>query len=149
MGRYITPEELFFKYPSLAKLASGNKDTVNSYFIVPAEDFLDGRLAGSFATPLSTSYPIIKELTQMAVYFTAMADRDIKKAEAVRKEFERRINLILSGDLVIQDGTDALEAEKIWSNVDDYEPTHSMLGAENPYTMISSERLNDEEDARS
>ena len=148
MGRYITPGELFFKYPSLAKLGAGNKETVNSYFIVPAEDFLDGRLAGSFATPLSTSYPVIKELTQMAVYFTAMVDRDSKKAENVRKEFERRINLILSGDLIITDGTDTLEAEKIWSNVDDYHPTHSMLDAESEYTMISSERLADEEDER-
>jgi len=149
MGRYITPDELFFKYPSLAKLGAGNKATVDSYFIVPAEDFLDGRLAGSFEIPFSTSYPVIKELTQMVVYFTAMANRDSKKSKAVEAIFDKRIKLILAGELAITDGTDSEELQEIWSNMDDYHPTHSMLDAESEYTQVSSERLSDEEDERS
>ena len=149
MGRYITPDELFFKYPSLAKLGAGNKSTVDSYFIAPAEDFLDGRLAGSFGTPFSTSYPIIKELTQMVIYFTAMANRDNKKSKAIEAIFDKRIKLILAGELAITDGTDSEEIQEIWSNVDGYHPVHSMLGAEDELTEISSERLSDEEDERS
>lgn len=148
MGRYITPDELFFKYPSLAKLGAGNKSTVDSYFIAPAEDFLDGRLAGSFGTPFSTGYPIIKELTQMAVYFTAMADRDNKKSKAIEAIFDKRIKMILAGELAITDGTNSEAIQEIWSNVDDYHPVHSMLDAESEYTQVSSDRLSDEEDER-
>ena len=148
MGRYITPDELFFKYPSLKKLGGGNIKTVNSFFIVPAEDFLDGRLAGSFSTPFSTAYPVVKELTMMATYFGAMVDRDNKKASAVEKLFEKRIEMILSGDLSIHSDVEITDDAAFRSNVNDYHPTHSMLDEESEYTIVSSERLADEEDLR-
>ena len=82
-----------------------------------------------------------------------MYNVDHEKADAMHDAFLKRIERIKAGEefIITDSGTnigpqDAAAA--VWSSTENYHPTHSMLDAANPYTMVDSAMLDAEEDKR-
>jgi hypothetical protein len=150
---YITFDDAITRYQFLADWGKGETD-VNSALIYYAEIELNEAFAPFFSVPFSAAHPTIKDLAIDMTYYKSLITKDPEKALAVSSVVYGRINRINKGEAYIYTGSGTTIAQTspsqdIWSTVQDYEPTHSMLDAESTYTHISSERLNDEENARS
>ena len=150
---YATFAELIVRYPVVAKWATNTVD-VSSDLIYNAENELNGRFASHFSVPFSASHPTVKDLTLDLSYYNAIKTRVPKDAQRIHDVIIGRINDIKEGKEYIYTGSGTTIApnastDQVWSNLQDYHPVHSMLGAESPFTHISSERLQDLEDERS
>jgi len=149
---YTDYEEVIIRYPVLKTWAKTAIE-VNSDLIYYAEMELNGRLASHFSVPFSGSHPTVKDLTIDLAYYNALKTRVPKDAQKIHDVVIGRIEAIKDGEEYIYTGsgttiTPAPQTGQIWSNLQDYHPVHTMLGAESPYTQVSSERLDALEDVR-
>ena len=147
---YITYSELITRY---AALSTSSETNVNSDLIYYAEVELNGRLASCFTVPFAVAHPTVKDLTMDLAYYKNLRTKDPDKAEKLRKYIDGRIDNIKDGKEYIYTASGTLEPvdsgiADIWSTTENYHPVHSMLDAEDPLTMVSSERLYDEADER-
>jgi len=149
---YTSYEEVIIRYPML-KSWGKTEIQVNSDLIYYAEMELNGRLASHFTVPFSASHPTVKDLTIDLAYFNSIKTRVPKDAERIHDVVIGRIDDIKEGKEYIYTGSGTTikptpGTAQIWSNLQDYHPVHTMLGAENEFTRISSERLEALEDVR-
>lgn len=153
---YITYEELVLRYPLVKKWGSedANETFVNSYMIYYAEHEVNSRLASHYSTPFSAAHPTVKDLTFDMCKYRMLQDQDPKKASEFAKFVDERIEKLKNGDEYIFTGSDTVispsgSGTEIWSTVQDYNPTHSMLDEDSQYTLVDSSRLYNEENLRS
>jgi len=149
---YVTFAEMIVRYPITAKWAANTVD-VSSDLIYNAENELNGRLASHFSVPFIAAHPTVKDLTMDLAYFNAIKTRVPKDAQKIHDVVIGRIDDIKNGKEYIYTGSGttiapSAQTAQVWSNLEDYHPIHTMLGAESPYTHISSERLEALEDER-
>ena len=150
---YTTFAELIIRYPVTAKWAANTVD-VSSDLIYYAEMELNGRLASHFSVPFSASHPTVKDLTVDLAYYNALKTRIPKDAKIIHDVVIGRIDNIKEGKEYIYTGSGttiapSAQTAQIWSNLEDYHPVHTMLGAENAFTRVSSGLLEALEDERS
>ena len=149
---YTNYEEVIIRYPILKNWAKTEIE-VNSDLIYYGEMELNGLLASHFAVPFPAPHPTVKDLAIDLAYYNAIKTRVPKDAERIHDVVIGRIERIKEGKEYIYTGSGTTikptpgEAQ-IWSNLEEYHPVHTMLGAENEHTRISSERLQDLEDER-
>lgn len=149
---YTDYEEIIIRYPILETWAKTGIQ-VNSDLIYYAEMELNGRMASHFTVPFAASHPTVKDLTIDLAYYNALKTRVPKDAEKIHDVVIGRIEAIKEGKEYIYTGSGttiapSAQTEQIWSNLMDYHPVHTMLGAEHSLTQISSERLDALEDVR-
>ncbi len=151
MGRYISYDEVLVRYP-LVNTWSEKKSDVNSQLIYFAEAEVDALLAPAYSTPFSAAHPTIKDLSLDLCKYKILLDQDAEKAEAIYSVIERRINKLVSGEMMITTGSGSLEpsggGQTVWSNTADYEPTHTMLDEDSYYTRVDSSLQSDLENER-
>jgi len=149
---YITYAEVLERYPMLKTWATNSPQLNND--IAYAEHELNGRMSTHFSTPFSGSHPTIKDLAIDLTYYRQFRFQDPDRAEKLKESIIGRIDSIKNGEEYIwTDSNTAIEpsaskASEIWSNLENYEPTFSMLDADDPASGIDQDRLDDEEDAR-
>jgi len=149
---YITYTELITRYPVIATWNASSTNITNDV-IAYAENELNSLLASHFTVPLA-AHPTVKDLAMDLAYCRVWFPKDPKKAGEFRKAVYGRIESIKAGDeYIYTDSFTAIEpdgsGQEIWSTVQDYHPVHSMLGAESPYTHVSSDLLEALESERS
>jgi hypothetical protein len=148
---YADYTEVIERYPSMASWGDVQSEVASLTFF--AENQINGMLASAFDVPFSGAHPTIKDLTIDWTYYKALVTRDPGKAEKIRDYLMGRIEALKNGEESIMTdsgtsiiGTDA--SQEVWTNTGCWHPTHSMLDAENEFTMISSDRLEYDEDER-
>ena len=149
---YVTFADVVLRYPLLKTSYQFTAD-VSSDVIYYAEKQLEGMLASHFTVPFAAAHPTVKDLAIDMSYYKAISLVDPDKAEKIWTTIGRRIDALKAGKESMITGSGTLDPAAtsrgaVWSNVSDYHPVHSMLDADDGYTMISSERLIDEIDAR-
>jgi hypothetical protein len=148
---YATYDEVIERYPALARIAS-TPTRMNSGFIHYAEQELNGRLSSKFTVPFSEAYPTIKDLAIDLTYYRFLLVNEPDKAKAFHDHIISRIDNIKAGKEYIMTASGTIYAQgggtDIWSTTMDYHPTHSMHDAESAYSLVSSDRLYDEEAVR-
>jgi hypothetical protein len=149
---YITYANVLERYPML-KTWSANSPYLNND-ITYAEQELNGRLATHFSVPFSGAHPTIKDLAIDLVYYRSLRLKDPDHAEKFKESIIGRIEGLKKGDEYIYTDSnttieaDATKAGEVWSNLEDYHPTFSMLDAENAKSVIDPDRIEAEEDER-
>lgn len=150
---YITPTELKNRFPQFNSWNVGTETLINSVMIYYSEIELNSRLADMFSVPFSAAHPTVKDLTMQIARYRLYEDLDAKKAVDYKEIVDSRIEAIRKGEEFIYtesgtvlEGSGALN--EVWSNTGEYHPVHSMLDAESPYTMISSDYLDELESDR-
>lgn len=126
---------------------------INSDYIYYAEKEVEARLAPVYSVPFSAAHPTVKDLCIDMAYLRWLRMHKPKDGKIIQESIDDRINRVLDGSEPIITGSGSMEptasgGDLPGSTTEDYHPAHSMLGAENEYTMISSDRLYDLEDAR-
>lgn len=149
---YATYNEVITRYPLIETLGKTASE-VSSDLIYYSEIEINGRLGVVFSVPFDAAHPTIKDLTIDLAYYRAIRIKDPDKAEKLWKSVIGRIDDIKAGKEDIYTGSGTLEMDimpgaEVWSTTQDYHPVHSMLDAEDPLTMVSSERLYDEANER-
>lgn len=150
---YITYNDVIERYNMLRTWA-GNSPMLNDE-IGYAEKELNGKLATHFSVPFSGAHPTIKDIAIDLTYYRAIRIKDPERANSFKESIIGRIKELKNGEEYIYTDSDTTIAAdntkggEIWSNLEDYEPMFSMLDADNPYSQIDSQRLYDEENARS
>ena len=149
---YTDYEEVIIRYPMIKTWAKTEIE-VSSDLIYYAEMELNGRLASHFSVPFSASHPTIKDLAIDLTYYNALKTRIPKSAKEIHNVVIGRIDDIKGGKEYIYTGSGttiapSAQTAQIWSNLEDYHPVHTMLGAENAFTRVSSGLLEALEDER-
>jgi len=150
---YTDYEEVIIRYPMIKTWAKTEVE-VNSDLIYYAEMELNGRMASHFSVPFAASHPTVKDLAIDLAYYNALKTRVPKDAKQIHDVVIGRIEAIKEGKEYLFTGSDTIiapseQTTQIWSNLMDYHPIHTVLGADSPYTRISSEQIQDLEDERS
>lgn len=152
MSHYVTPEEVMARY---RVFATNSLSHITSDAIFYASKEVESRLAKAFTVPFSEAYPTVKDLTIELCYVRYKSAIEPKLGDQLRKRLDARFANILSGveGLITNSGFIApskiSDADLPESTTQDYYPVHSMLGAENEYTQVDPDRLDDLEDERS
>jgi hypothetical protein len=150
---YATYDELIARYPILASWAA-TPVLVSSHLIYYSERRLDSMLAVAFSVPFTVTHPTITDITLDLCYFRAMLTKDPEKADPIGKDLFARIKSLIEGKegIYTSSGTTLMASGAagavIWSSTMDYHNTFGMLDAEDPFTMVSSEKLYAEESER-
>lgn len=150
MGTYIDYEDLAARY----RIFDTTSNTVvASDSIYYAEREVEAALAPAYSVPFSANHPTVMDLCIDMVYVRHLRSKEPKIGMQLDKALRERIKRIVSGDEPIITGSGTLlssssGADLPASTTEDYYPVHSMLGAENEHTMISSDRLGDLEAVR-
>lgn len=132
---YVVAEDVFMRYPILRTWGL-SPDQVITDLIPYAEADLNGRLGAAFTVPITngSSSFVIKDLAIELSYCKALFTKEPKQATERYDAVVKRITDIVEGKVVIPDAVsnETLQAEQnvLWSNTMNYNPTHSMLDAE-------------------
>jgi hypothetical protein len=141
MGRYITYDEVTVRFP-LLKTWSDKESHINSFMIYYAENQVDEMLAPAYSTPFSAAHPTVKDLSLDFCKYRMLLDQDAEKAEAIFNIISARIEKLLGGEQYITTDSGSIApsaaSDEVWSNTGGYLPTHTMLGADDPYTRVDS-----------
>jgi hypothetical protein len=115
---------------------------------------LNSKFATHFTVPFSGAHPTIKDIAIDLVYYRSIRFKDPDQAEKVQKYVTGRIDEIKNGNEYIYTDSyttiepDSNKGREIWSNLEDYHTTFSMLDPEHPYSQVDSARLEAEETER-
>lgn len=122
MGRYTSMPLVTGRYPSAA--TKGGSTDQENYFIVGAEDELDGTLAVRYTVPMSPAPGYVIDLaTDMAYLKMKPGDKELRKAVDARLEALRNgdVTLVVSGSVLDQSNFAWAEANR-----------HSSFGPDDP-----------------
>jgi hypothetical protein len=151
---YITYSDVSLRYPIIKTWISESPILAND-IITYAEHELNSRLSTHYSVPFSAAHPTVKDLCIDLSYLRTLRNRDTKQAGVLKKYIDERIENLKTGkEYIMTDSYTYIEPDatkgnqEIWSTVMDYHPVHSMLDADNAYTNIDSNRIQDEEDER-
>ena len=151
MDNYITPQELYTRYPIFE---TNSSMAVNSDTIFYAAREVESKLAQAFTIPFSEdgrTFPTIKDLVIETTLVRYYRLTEPKIGEKLSDQLEKRFERIIKGEeYIVKDNGDFLEPdfsskdEKIpGSTTENYLPTHTMLGAEHVETEIDPDRIED------
>lgn len=149
---YITYANVLERYPML-KTWAANSPMLNND-ITYAEQQLNGMLATHYSVPFSGAHPTIKDIAIDLVYYRSLILKDPDHAAKMKEFIEGRIEGLKSGkEYIYTDSNttiepDATKAGEVWSNLENYFQTFSMLDADNSKSVIDPDRIDDEEDER-
>jgi len=146
---YVTYSDCVARYP-IFETWPGLSTQVNSTLIHYGEVELNARLAPKFDVPFSPAPAAIEDLAIDFAYLKSLnyGNQNERWVE-VNSMLSSRIERILDGDeMLVTDSGTVIEpvtrsGVDIWSSTEDYNPTHSMLGAESPCEGIDSNYLHD------
>jgi len=150
---YITYAEVLERY-SMLKTWAANSPMLNNE-IAYAEKQVNGILATHFSTPFSGAHPTIKDICIDLVYYRSLILKDPDQAEKIKPFIEGRFENLKNGkEYIMTDsntaiGPSATLNDEVWTNLEDYHPTFSVLDADNPKSVIDPDRIEAEEDERS
>lgn len=149
---YITYADVLERYPMLKTWAANSPYLNND--ITYAEQQLNGRLATHFSTPFSGAHPTIKDICIDLVYYRTLVLKDPDQAAKIKPFIDGRFEDLKNGkEYIYTDsnttiGPSSTLNDEIWTNLDNYHATFSMLDADDPVSRIDPDRLDDEEDER-
>ena len=146
---YVTYSDCVARYP-IFETWPGLSTQVNSTLIHYGEVELNARLAPKFDVPFSPAPAAIEDLAIDFAYLKSLnyGNQNERWVE-VNSMLSSRIERILDGDeMLVTDSGTVIEpvtrsGVDTWSSTEDYNPTHSMLGAESPCEGIDSNYLHD------
>jgi len=146
---YVPYSDCVARYP-IFETWPGLSTQVNSTLIHYGEVELNARLAPKFDVPFSPAPAAIEDLAIDFAYLKSLnyGNQNERWVE-VNSMLSSRIERILDGDeMLVTDSGTVIEpvtrsGVDIWSSTEDYNPTHSMLGAESPCEGIDSNYLHD------
>lgn len=150
MGTYISYQDVAARY----RIFDTNSFTnVCSDILYYAEREVEAALSPAYNVPFSDSHPTVKDLCIEMAYVRWVRMRDPEKGMELDVALRRRITRIIKGTEPLMTGSGTLapissEEDLPESTTEDYYPVHSMLGSENEYTRVSSDRLYDLEEER-
>ncbi len=149
---YITYADLVLRYDVLKTWADSDAE-VNSGLIFFAEMEFNGLMASHFSVPFSAAHPTVMDICMDLAYYKSLVTKDPKKALEVKEAITGRIDQIKEGKEYIYTGSGTTivpsgRGDSVWSPYQDYHPVFSMLDAENVYSEVSSELLEELEDER-
>ena len=153
MSNYVIPEELFARHPAFTVNSFTN---VNSDILYYAAREVEANLAKSFTIPFSGDHPTVKDLVLDAAWVRFNRITEPKIGEKLQKHLKDRFDRINNGDEYIITGSGTFlgrsvsaHDEKIpESTSENYEPVHTMLGAEHSDTKIDPDLIDDLENLR-
>lgn len=150
MGTYIGNDDLAARYKAFD---TKNAFNVSSDSIFYAEKEVESLLAPAFTVPFAAAHPTVKDLCIDMVYARFARTNNPKDGGKLHTALLERIQRIKDGVEPISTGSGTLDftagdGDSPESTTEDYHPVHSMLGSENEYTAVSSDRLSDLEDNR-
>lgn len=145
---YTNYDEVILRYPMLSKYVE-TESQMNSSFIYFAEVELNGRLASKFTVPFSDTPPTIKDLAIDLTYYRCIRIREPEEAKLIHGSIIGRIDDIMAGREYLYTESGAIYPQggggDVWSTTMDHHPVHSMHDAESAFSLVSSERLYQEE----
>ena len=150
---YASYQEVVLRYPIISTWSVNSAD-VKSDLLEFADIELNSALTPEYSTPFSDAPPIIIDLSIDMAYLKLLIRQDIEKGLAFQEYLYGRIEKLKSGETgIITDSGTIINKNAagmgVWSTTGDYNPTESMLDADNPYTAIDSNYIEHLEDIRS
>ena len=150
---YASFEQVILRYP-IIKTWSVDSSDVKSDLLDFADIEIDSALTPEYSTPFSDTPPIVRDLSIDMAYLKLLIRQDIEKGLAFQEYLYGRIEKLKSGKSgIITDSGTIIDKNNagmgVWSTTGDYNPTESMLDADNPYTAIDSGYIDHLEDIRS
>jgi len=100
MGRYINWDDVIDRYPELNTLSGA--DELSSAYIVYAESFTDGMLAGTYTVPFSNNNVIVRDLSIDMTYWRATRFK-LENAVDVRSAYFITVDQLVDGTLTMVD----------------------------------------------
>jgi len=100
MGRYINWDDVIDRYPELNTLSGA--DELSSAYIVYAEAFTDGMLAGTYTVPFSNNNVIVRDLSIDMTYWRATRFK-LEGAVDVRSAYFITVDQLVDGTLTMVD----------------------------------------------
>jgi len=149
---YITYAEVLERY-SMLKTWAANSPMLNNE-ISYAETQVNGKLATHFSTPFSAAHPTIKDIAIDLVYYRSLILKDPDQAAKIKPFLDGRFEDLKNGKEYIMTGSNtaigpsATLNDEVWTNLEDYHPTFSVLDADNPKSVIDPDRIDAEEGER-
>ena len=145
MGRYVNWDDVIDRYPTLNTLQGA--DEMSSVYIVYAEAFTDGMLAGTYTVPFSDNNIIVKDLSIDMTYWRA-ARFKFDDAVAVKSSYFETIGRLKDGTLTMIDasGTIIPAVKKQIGLHSTTESYHSAFGIDDPiFYSVDSDQMADAE----
>lgn len=147
---YINYTDFVTRYNIVNTNSASN---VFSDMLYYAEKEVEGALSPGFSVPFSAAHPTVKDLCIDMAYVRWLRMHDPKSGIQLNEELYKRISKICEGKEPLVTGSGTLSpissgADLPESTTEDYHPVHSMLGAEDELTRISSEWIQDLENER-
>lgn len=146
MGRYTNFDEISARYNLVQ--AKGEA-TVESSFLMFAENEVDSLLGQKFTLPFSSNNLTVKDLAIEFAYLR-LGNFKVIEREKVRAALMKRIERLLDGSeaMVLDDGTTLIQSTggTVYSTTGDYHPIFGFGDVED--AVVDSSLLTDEADAR-
>lgn len=146
MGRYVNSADLFTRYPELIRVNSTT--AIESYYVLYAENELDGLMASHFTVPFSSNNITARDLAHDLTYLKANNFKN-EDRKSLRDEIMERIKRLKDGAerMVLSDGTtiDSV-GETIYSTTQGYHPVFGLDGTE--HFVVDSSQIIDERNDR-
>lgn len=147
MGNIVTWSDVVNKYRDAGSV--GDASTMDASYIYPAEEYIKGTLVRRFSDPYSDPGYSVKDLIVDEAYRRICLSKAPKKADALKKDIIERLNDILSGKVILFDGSgNEIERDRtiMWSNTENYTPVFGMGDITD--MEVDPDQIDDEEDAR-
>lgn len=147
MGAVINWGDVVAKYATAG--TTGDANTMDTSYILPAEDYIKGRLSLKYSDPLSSAGYVVRDLIIDEVYRRMLLTKSPKLSDSLKKDISSRLSDIINGVVLLYDSSgDAIEPDKYttWSDTSDYTPT---FGVGDILDMVvDPDQIEDEEDER-
>lgn len=147
MGVIVVWSDVVAKYKDAG--SSGDANTMDASYILPAESYIKGALAMRYSQALTDAGYVVKDLVIDETYRRIVITKQPKKADVLEKDISRRINDILNGRVRLMDNAGDFispDVTTLWSNTKDYTPVFGMgdiLDME-----VDQDQIDDEENER-
>lgn len=123
MGRYITFNDVTFKYGNSTRVASGTAVDSNAH-LEASEREVESTLSSVFTVPFSSNNITVKDLMIDLTYSNLSILKD-DKAKLIRDNVYKRMEEIKNGSMpVITSSGEALfsNGKAVWSETENYQP---------------------------
>ena len=148
MIRYIQWDDVINRYPALETLQGA--DEMSSAYIVYAEAFTDGMLAGHYTVPFSDNNVIVRDLAIDMTYWRATRFKLDDAADVASAYFET-VSKLVDGTLTMVDDTGTIipalkKPIGLFSTTQSYHPAFGMSPTIEQH--IDQDLIEDERDRR-
>lgn len=147
MGTVVQWVDVVAKYRDAG--SSGDADTYNSAYILPAESYVKGILLKRYSDPLTNAGYVIKDIIIDEAYRRSIITKNSKKANEIQKSIKSQLKEIMIGSITLinSNGNEVYQDRSlIWSSTEDYTPTFGMGDIVD--MEVDPDQTDDEEDER-